>query len=359
VIEAAAKLLAEAENPLIITGKTSGGQGVFDALSKVAQDYAIPVTQVGDPSMLTDDPMNFGFRSMQYCKDADVILVIECPVPWMPRMSQPKAGATIIQLGPDPLYQRYPFRGFHSDLAVQGSSAPSLEALHEALAAATKGKKRTIDARRKRLAEERQKIDDERKTMIERSKSATPITSAWLTHCLNEVKSKDAIVVSELGVNPDILRHERPRGFVAAGLAGALGFGLGGALGAKLAARERETIAVVGDGSYMFGCPTAAHYVGRAENLPTLTIVANNNMWFAVRSSTLGMYPQGNASKANAMPLTELAPSPAFEKTIEACGGYGEAVEDPAKLKGAIERALDKVHSGQQALLNVRTAASR
>ena len=49
----------------------------------------------------------------------------------------------------------------------------------------------------------------------------------------------------------------------------------------------------------------------------------------------------------------------AFEKTIEACGGYGEAVEDPAELPKALERALKKVHDGQQALLNVRTAQGR
>jgi acetolactate synthase-1/2/3 large subunit len=88
-------------------------------------------------------------------------------------------------------------------------------------------------------------------------------------------------------------------------------------------------------------------------------VVANNNIWFAVKSSTLGMYPNGNAAKANSMPLTELAPSPSFEKTIEACGGYGEAVEDPAELPKALERALGKVHGGQQALLNVRTAQGR
>lgn len=358
-LEAAAKALAGAENPLIITGKHNGGAALFEALSKFANDYAIPVTQVGDPSMLTKDAMNFGFRSANYVKDADVILVIECPVPWMPRMVAPKPDATIIQLAPDPMYSRYPYRGFHNDLPLAGSAAPTLAALHLVLADAMKSKKTAIDARKKRLGEERKKIDGERAAAIEKAKTLTPINNAWLTHCINQVKSKNGIICSELGVNPDILEHNDPRGWVSAGGAGALGFSLGGALGAKLAARDREVITVVGDGSYMFGCPTAAHFVGRADNLATLTVVANNNIWFAVKSSTLGMYPNGNAAKANSMPLTELAPSPAFEKTIEACGGYGEAVEDPAELPKALERALKKVHDGQQALLNVRTAQGR
>ena len=97
-------------------------------------------------------------------------------------------------------------------------------------------------------------------------------------------------------------------------LAGGLGFGLGAALGAKLAAPEREVISIVGDGSYMFGNPLPFHYVGRAENLPTLTIIANNQTWHAVRASTLDVFPGGYAAKANTMPLTELKPSPDYEK---------------------------------------------
>ena len=144
----------------------------------------------------------------------------------------------------------------------------------------------------------------------------TPLHPAWVAHCLNEVIDADTIVVNEMGVPLDFLAMSEPRSYLSSSLAGGLGFGLGAAIGAKIGAPAKKVILLVGDGSYMFGCPTAAHYVGRAENLPTLTIVANNNIWFAVKSSTLGMYPNGNAAKANVMPLTELSPSPSFEKTI-------------------------------------------
>ena len=42
-----------------------------------------------------------------------------------------------------------------------------------------------------------------------------------------------------------------------------LGWGTGAALGVKLAAPEKTVIATVGEGAYMFGCPTAAHFVSR------------------------------------------------------------------------------------------------
>ena len=123
----------------------------------------------------------------------------------------------------------------------------------------------------------------------------------------------------------------QPRSFMGSLLSGGLGFGLGAALGAKLAAPEREVITTVGDGSYMFGNPLPYHFVARAENLPTLTIITNNTMWGAVRQSTLDVYPGRHAAKANVMPLTELKPSPDFEKVIETCGGHGEKVEGPAR----------------------------
>jgi len=114
-------------------------------------------------------------------------------------------------------------------------------------------------------------------------------------------------------------------------------------------------IATVGDGSYMFGVPSAAHFVGCAEKLPTLTMVLNNSQWGAVRRATLAMYPDGLAAKANSLPVVDLTPSPDYEKIIEAFGGTGERVEDPQKLVPAIERALNKVAAGTQVTLNVIT----
>ena len=50
-----------------------------------------------------------------------------------------------------------------------------------------------------------------------------------------------------------------------------------------------------------------------------------------------------------------MEPSPQFEKVVEASGGYGEYVDDPKKLPGALERAMKAVTvEKRQALLNVR-----
>ncbi|NQV58007.1 MAG: decarboxylase, partial [Rhodospirillales bacterium] len=167
------------------------------------------------------------------------------------------------------------------------------------------------------------------------------------------------IVINELGSIPDILEFTKPKTFIATSPAGALGFGLGGALGAKLATPDRNVFLTVGDGSYMFGNPVPAHFVAAAEKLPTLTIVANNRRWNAVHASTLGMYPEGRASKANTVPLVALEPTPQYDKVIEATGGYGQKVNAPDELLPAMERAMNKISDGVPALINVHSSANR
>jgi acetolactate synthase-1/2/3 large subunit len=116
-------------------------------------------------------------------------------------------------------------------------------------------------------------------------------------------------------------------------------------------------ITAVGDGSYMFGNPLAAHYVAKAEKWPTLTVVYNNEMWNAVRRNTRDVYPDGYAARSNREPLTYFEPGTHYEKTIEAFDGYGETVKVAAELPAALDRALNAVGKGRQALLNVVSSA--
>ena len=181
-----------------------------------------------------------------------------------------------------------------------------------------------------------------------------PIHPAVLSRAIDAIKDDDAILINELGVQLDHMSLTRPGSYFQQSSAGGLGWGLGAALGAKLAAPERFVVAVIGDGSYMFGNPTPAHFISRSLKLPVLFVVTNNGGWASVRNETLAMYPQGQSSAANLMPLANLEPAPDFEKVIEASGGYGERVERPDQLDPALERAVHAVKVEQrQALLNV------
>jgi acetolactate synthase-1/2/3 large subunit len=356
-IEEAASLLANAEFPLIVTSSAGRSRAAYDELAALAEEFALPVVQneARDINLASNHPMNLGFASAPFLPKADAVLVIESTVPWIPKTVTPKRDAKVIHIASDPLAQRYPFREVEADLLITGEAGAALSSLRAALRDAMKGKAKAIEARRRMAAEAREDLEAKRRKLLDTARNAVPIHSAWLAACVNEVKSEDAIVVSELGVPIGHLNLTRHGSFMGNMLAGGLGMGLGAALGAKLAAPEREVIVAVGDGSYMFGNPLPYHYVGRAENLPTLTIIANNHSWHAVRQSTLDVYPDGTAAKANVMPLTELKPAPDYEKVITTCGGYGEKVEAPGDLLPALRRGMEAVRAGTPALINVST----
>jgi len=360
-IEEATHLIAKAEFPIIVTSAVGRVAAAVGELAALAEEFAIPVVQSEprDLNLPTSHPMHLGYNVGELLAKADVVIVIDSAVPWMPRNIQPRKDAKVIHISADPLETRYPFRELESDLYVAGSSLAAMSMLRRTLADAMRGKTSAIESRRKALAGLREEVVAKRQKFIDSVKDQTPIHPAWLAACINQVKSEDAIVISELGAPLPFLELNKPLSYMGSLLSGGLGFGMGAGLGAKLAAPNREVIVTVGDGSYMFGNPIPYHFVARAENLPTLTVVANNQTWLAVRQSTLDVFPEGHAAKANSMPLTELKPSPDYEKVVEMCGGKGEKVEGAQNLLPALRRGMEAVRAGTPMTLNVMTQARR
>jgi acetolactate synthase-1/2/3 large subunit len=351
-LEKAADLIANAQMPLIIAGRACTTARSFEALGKLALDAAIPVTSGVHPNIASDHPMNLGPVTAKLLQAADVIVVLESSVPWMPHHMRPNADAKIIHIAHDPLYTTYPLRSFPSSLTIAGDPGAAIELLDGLLAARLRNKSAVVDARRKTISDIHMDIVNLRKATIESLRHKAPISPALVADALNQVRDKNAIVVDELGSGYHYLDMHRHDGFIT-GSSGGLGMALGQAIGAKLADRSRQVISTMGDGSYMFGVPLAAHYVERAHKLPTLTIVLNNSQWNAVARGVTALYPAGEAVKQNEMPLVSLSPSPDFEMVTQSCGGHGARVEDPADLVPAIEKALQANADGRQATLNV------
>jgi len=162
-------------------------------------------------------------------------------------------------------------------------------------------------------------------------------------------------VLSELGCPFDPLLLTEHGSWRQEPHSGGLGWSLPCAMGMKLADPERLVVATMGDGSYMFANPVACHQAAEANDIAVLTIVLNNGGYRAVHHAVLGLYPSGYASKGDAVPLTELAPSPNFAMVAEASRAYAETVDDPAALPAALERAIRVVTiDRRQALLDVR-----
>ena len=146
-------------------------------------------------------------------------------------------------------------------------------------------------------------------------------------------------MVNEYPIDRRFIGFDRPGSFFGQPHASGLGWGLPAALGIKLAAPDRTVIAALGDGSYLFNEPAACHFVARAQGLPVLTVLFNNGQWEAVKSSALGLYPEGWARSTDTFPLTALTPAPAYEEIVRAFDGHGERVDRPADVGPALERA--------------------
>jgi acetolactate synthase-1/2/3 large subunit len=353
-IAVAARMLAQAKRPLIVTANAGRDAAAFGALAQFTERFAIPVVQHRPRylSLPSSHAMSLGFDPARLVPKADVILVIESDVPWIPSQVAPGADCKVVHCGFDPLFTRYPIRGFPCDLAITGGTVATLSALTAALEAGFDAG--LVAERRSWIADERATLTAAWKSALEAAARRTPPDPAWVSHCIDRAKEPQCIVINEYTLFLEQCAFESPDLYFGSSSASGLGWGPGAALGAKLASPQSPVMAVVGDGAFMFSNPAAVHHASALHDLPVLFVVMNNAMWGAVQRSTLAMYPGGLASRSNEPPFVGLEKLPAFEQICAAAGGHGERVDDPAALPAALERAMAVVkNERRQALLNV------
>jgi acetolactate synthase I/II/III large subunit len=354
-VSRAAAILAKAERPLIIAQGAARLAASATAIGNFAERFAVPIVEfrTNVNAVSTEHPMLVGFNPLPHLREADAVLCLEADTPWIPTQhGNPPDDCKIIQLGVDPMFQRIPIRSFPCDVAVIGTPAATLPLIGKAMEGLADRKR--IDARRAGIAAAKEKAKSELRANVGKASKETPINPVWAAHCISEAKGDDAIVVNEYSLILRYVTFKEARTCFGPPGAGGLGVGVGSAIGAKLANPDKTVIAVVGDGSYMFGNPTAGHYVLSALDLPVLFIVFNNGMWEEVEGSALRVFPDGHAARANRVPVAQLGPNPHYEHLMAVYGGYGERVDRPEQLPGALQRALHAVKvEKRQALINL------
>jgi thiamine pyrophosphate-dependent acetolactate synthase large subunit-like protein len=289
--------LVEAEKPLIIVGYTGRNHATVDILVKLAE--AVPGTRVLDalgsdvcfPSSHRAS-LGVGMGRHDSIEEADVILVIDCDVTWIPTQCKPRADAKVIHIDVDPLKQFMPlyyipaFRRYRADSEtalrqlteyVQKESKYSSLAQQEPYASRWAELEKSHAARIKALDDAAAPPSDD---------SSHP-TTAYLVSQLRESCPEDTVWCIEAVTNaPTVcsqLRVDQPGHLMNSGASG-LGWGGGATLGVKLAqdfiaggaGKGKFVCEIVGDGTYMFGCPGTVYWIARRYALPTLTIVLSN-----------------------------------------------------------------------------------
>jgi acetolactate synthase-1/2/3 large subunit len=360
-LEKVADWLIASESPLIVTKYLGRNPEAVSFLVELAESLAIPVVQqLSYVNFPTDHPLSLGTQAIKYVQHADLLFFIDTDVPWEPPSRNVlRDGVKIIHLERDPMFTAIPGWGFPADLPVAGCSEvslPVMNAIIKAKVAAGAVVKHKVEERRKKTEAEHKALIGEIEANINAAKNQKPINPIWLSKCIGDVMDDKTILVNETVTSKlaEAIRLNRPGSQFNTPLAGHLGWGLGAAVGAKLGAPDATVIAAEGDGSYMFGAPTACHFTAQKYQIPFLTVVYNNQVWNASVNAARGLYPDGVAARTRNFPGTDLSPSPNFELTAQACGAYAARVEEPSDVPDALAKALKVMkEEGRQTLLNV------
>ncbi len=288
---------------------------------------------------------------------ADLGLLVDVDVPWIPKMVRENAATYWAHIDVDVIKEDFPMWGFASNLRMQGDSALILRQVIDALRA------RADDAFRKKVAARLQAMAQEaatRKADIAKAAAAKGTNGAVAVNyvCAEIAKllGPDDIVVNEAVRNVGVVLNQIPRtrpGTYLGFAGGGLGCSGGMALGAKLGRPGSTVMQITGDGGFYFNNPQSTLAVARQYNLPYLWVVLDNSGWSAVKEATLRMYSDGDA-KATKEFQAMLSPDVDFAKAAESVGGHGERVSDPEALPQALQRAIGAVKAGRPALVHVK-----
>jgi acetolactate synthase I/II/III large subunit len=387
-VERVAHHLAAASDPLIITRSFGRRPGAIPHLIRLAESFAIPVIEFQIAESLNfpaDHPLHLGYQyldptsptgepdptAIELLIKADVILVIDCPMPWAPNLLRPDDNAYVVHIGVDPIFSNYPVWGFPANLALAGNSVETVKQLSNALEKLKAGHEQAIEERSQRMEElhtQRRTAWQEFANKVGEGERANFI---WVSHCVRELIASDPdreriTVIQEYDLQLPFTDFNNEGSYVGFSPSGGLGFGVGGALGLKLASSDKTIISVVGDGTYIFGVSSAAHIVSATLDLPILWVVCNNSGWGYLALETVFIHHPlkgGHGRPGEPFPMLRFPkpasadkskPWPAYETLIAAFGGKGQFVTDPKALPGALRDGLRFVREQkQQYLINV------
>jgi acetolactate synthase I/II/III large subunit len=365
----AAALIADdliaARRPLVISSYLGRNPNAVGELMKLCHTLGIGVwTSV--PTYLdfpADDPLYLGNQVNAPVKnaaleEADVLLVLDSDVPWIPTITKPSAAVKIYHIDVDPLKDHMPLWYFPMQHSFQADAATALQQINTYVAAAQANGK--IDAT---LVEQRcvhyTAIHQAR--MKELAAREAPhkdlITPEYLTARVREHLPPDALVLNE-GITShntiaDHIRANRPGSFFTCG-GGSIGWNTGAAIGIKLANPDKIVVVLTGDGCFMASIPSAAHWIAGRYKTPFVQVVYNNRGWKAPKMSTLAVHPDGFVSKSNDI-AAAFDPPPDYSGIAAAAGGaYASIVRQPGELDQALSEAFRVVREEQRcAVLDV------
>jgi acetolactate synthase-1/2/3 large subunit len=316
----------------------------------LAEKLSIPVaTSVnGKATLLADHPLNVGVVGSysarcanQVVSEADLVIYIgshtgdQVTHNW----TVPALGTPVIQIDIDAAEIG---RSYAGAIGVVGDAKASVAKLSEAF-----GKRRANEAwlRRTRqlVAAWQEEIEPLRRS------NALPVRPERLCKELSDFLPENAILVSDTGYSSiwtATMVNLTHAGQSYLRAAGSLGWAFPAALGAKCAAPERPVICFTGDGGFWYHLSEleTAHRYG----IHTVTVINNNH---GLAQGITDIHAVYGDRPGNPGELYRFRPV-SFARIAEEMGCFGQRIEDPEEIGGALRSALA---AGRPAVVEVVT----
>jgi acetolactate synthase-1/2/3 large subunit/sulfoacetaldehyde acetyltransferase len=348
-IREAARLLAEAERPLLVAGGGVTWAAATDLVTRLTRGYGLPaVTAYGrNDAVPNDDPLYVGPlgragspEAAEACRRADLLLVVGSRLGQFTSFYDERyirPGTAIVQVDVDArdIGRVYPVRvGIQADARETLAALLDVLALDRASPAPEAWQREARELRARRQA----------RLLGEATLDAVPVKPQRVYAELRRVLPRDTIVTLDAGAAPaygyDRLEFVRPRTFLTPLDLGGLGFAFPAALGAKLGRPEASALAIHGDGGFLMNAQELETAV--RHGIAAVTLVLNNNCWGSEKAYQRQFYQARYVG-------TDLG-NPRFDRFAELFGARGYYIERPEAIGDAIRDALG---SGRPAVVEI------
>jgi len=341
LVDRAARLLNEAEQPVILAGWGARGHGykllklaerlqapivtTFRAKGVVPEDYELALGVLGD----VGTPM-----ARKFVDAADLLLV--CGSSFSEKTNIPQKRIIQVDFDPMNLAKEFPI-----EAPILGECGVVLEHL------LAKVQERAANLG---LLEEvkREKANWLAQLDKEADPKAAPLRAPFIMKVLRETIDPAAIVTIDVGDNSFWVGRNMvmaQQTLLMSGYLATMGFGLPAAIAAKLAAPDKQVVCITGDGGF---AQVMGEFMTAVEQDLKIVVVILNNRELAMIS--LEQRVEGYPKFATELENTN------FADYAISCGGCGFTVHEPMELKAVMEHVL---HGRKPAIVDIATDPKR
>ncbi|HEX7381254.1 MAG TPA: thiamine pyrophosphate-dependent enzyme, partial [Nevskiaceae bacterium] len=357
-VDAVYHALIEAHRVVVVTGRGGVDPQSCLELGRFAERFGAIVTNGCKPTssyqcISYDDAL---YSPRRVLAGADLVIVLECEVPWIAGVDDPPADATVVVVDADPVTARVTLLDLPASRRLVSDTSRFCRALLAwADAHDTNDATEVFGRRREAVTADVARWRAEDRALPESRYRTDLIDPDWAAMAVSDALPEDAIVFDDTVYSAPVRRYSRLRGpaqyFCNNTTAG--GWGVGAALGGALAQSERPVVSVIGDGFWTYGVPTSALWVARACRAPFLGIVFQNNSYNTGTEEVDRLHPTGYARRAG-FPGGYFPQPVDFAMEAGATGAWGMNVTRAEDLTGAIANGIERVRAGQAAVIAIQ-----